>query len=56
MCIPKWFITEITFYRDQGIYRNQRVVDNARAMRALQNDGKMKQMIESQWDLKDKYE
>lgn len=52
----KTALTEIPFYRDQGVYRNQRVIDNARAMRALQNDGKMKQMIESQWDLEGKYE
>lgn len=45
-------IVEIPFYQDKGVYRNQRVIDNTRAIRALQSTGTMEQMIESQWDLK----
>ena len=48
----KMSIVEIPFYQDKGVYRNQRVVDNERAMRSLQSEGTMKEMIDKQWDLK----
>jgi hypothetical protein len=42
------------FYRDRGVYRNQKVVDNARSERQLKalNEGFYGQIVEQQWELK----
>lgn len=44
-------LPDAPFYKDKGIYHNQRVVDNARAEKALQSSGTHLQMVDSQWDL-----
>ena len=41
------------FYRDRGVYRNQRVIDNERASRALQSEGMHKALVDQQWNLSD---
>lgn len=42
-------LTDATFYAPREIYRNQRTVDNARALRQLTNDGKHREMVEQQY-------
>jgi hypothetical protein len=45
-------IPDAPFYKDKGVYVKQRVVDNERASKALQSEGKYKEIIDQQWNLK----
>ena len=45
-------LADAPFYKDKGAYVGQRVVDNERASKALQSEGKYKEIIDQQWDLK----
>lgn len=42
-------LTDAQFYAPKEIYRNQRTVDNARALRQLTNDGRHREMVEQQY-------
>lgn len=42
-------LRDATFYAPKEVYRNQRNVDNARALRQLTNDGKHREMVELQY-------
>jgi hypothetical protein len=42
-------LQDATFYSSREVYRNQRTVDNARALRQLSSDNLHKQMIDQQW-------
>ena len=42
-------LTDAQFYAPREIYRNQRTVDNARALRQLTNDGRHREMVEQQY-------
>lgn len=42
-------LRDVAFYAPKEVYRNQRNVDNARALRSLTNDGKHQQMVEQQY-------
>lgn len=42
-------LQDATFYASKEVYRNQRTVDNARALRQLSSDNLHKQMIDQQW-------
>ena len=42
-------LTDAPFYAPREIYRNQRTVDNARALRQLTNDGRHREMVEQQY-------
>jgi hypothetical protein len=42
-------LQDATFYPSREVYRNQRTVDNARALRQLSSDNLHKQMIDQQW-------
>ena len=42
-------LTDVPFYAPREIYRNQRTVDNARALRQLTNDSRHREMVEQQY-------
>jgi hypothetical protein len=42
-------LTDAQFYAPREIYRNQRTIDNARALRQLTNDGRHREMVEQQY-------
>jgi hypothetical protein len=42
-------LADAQFYAPREIYRNQRTVDNARALRQLTNDGRHREMVEQQY-------
>jgi hypothetical protein len=42
-------LVDVPFYAPREIYRNQRTVDNARALRQLTNDAKHRDMVEQQY-------
>jgi hypothetical protein len=42
-------LVDVPFYAPREIYRNQRTVDNARALRQLTNDAKHRAMVEQQY-------
>lgn len=39
------------FYKDKGVYLNQKNTDNLRVQKALQSEGTHKQMVDQQWSL-----
>lgn len=45
-------LKDAPFYKDKGVYVGQKVVDNERATKALQSEGKYKEIIDKQWELK----
>ena len=40
---------DVAFYAPKEVYRNQRNVDNARALRQMTSDNKHKEMVEMQY-------
>ena len=40
---------DVAFYAPKEVYKNQRNVDNARALRLLTNDSKHREMVEMQY-------
>ena len=42
-------LTDANFYAPKEIYRNQRTVDNARALRQLASDRLHQQMVDQQY-------
>ena len=42
-------LRDSAFYAPREVYRNQRTVDNARALRQLTNDGRHREMVEQQY-------
>jgi hypothetical protein len=42
-------LPDIAFYKPKEVYKNQRVVDNARILRSLNNDSRFEEMINTQY-------
>jgi len=42
-------LRDVAFYPPKEVYRNQRTIDNARALRQLTNDSKHREMVEMQY-------